>query len=151
MKRLSGLLTLGAVVMLGSSTPAFAGSATDTALGLAAFAVFNQFFGGLGAPRTVVVQQPAEVISTAPPPVVYAPPPVVYAPPPPVVYAPPPVVYAPPPPRVVYAPPPVVYAPPPPIVYYAPPPPVAVYPNGYVYGARSYYYKHHRKHRGDDD
>ena len=68
--------------------PAFAGSSTDAALGLGAFAVFNQIFGGLAAAPAVVV---------APPPVVYTPPPVVYAPPP-VVYGPPPVAYYPPPP-----------------------------------------------------
>jgi hypothetical protein len=73
--------------------PAFAGSSTDAALGLGAFAVFNQLFGGLAVHPVVVAQ-----------------PPVVYAPPPPVVYAPPPVVYAPPP--VAY------YPPPPPVVVY---------------------------------
>src|SRR5262245_65736202 len=72
--------------------PAFAGSSTDAALGLGAFAVFNQLFGGFGAAPVIVAQ-----------------PPVVYAPPPPVVYAPPPVVHAPPP--VAYYPPP-----PPPVV-----------------------------------
>ena len=74
--------------------PSFAGSSTDAALGLGAFAVFNQLFGGFGAAPVIVAQ-----------------PPVVYAPPPPVVYAPPPVVYAPPP--VAYYPPP-----PPPVVVY---------------------------------
>jgi hypothetical protein len=93
--------------------PAFAGSSTDAALGLGAFAVFNQLFGGLGVHPVVVAQ-----------------PPVVYVPQPAVVYAPPPVVYAPPP--VVYAPPPVAY-------YAPPPPPVVVYPNGYAYGAPGYY------------
>ena len=74
--------------------PAFAGSSTDAALGLGAFAVFNQLFGGFAAAPVIVAQ-----------------PPVVYAPPPPVVYAPPPVVYAPPP--VAYYPPP-----PPPVIVY---------------------------------
>lgn len=93
MRRLSGLLALAGILVLGFAPPAFAGSATDAALGLGAFAVFNQLFGGFAAPRTVVVEQPAVVYTPAPP-VVYAPPPVVYAPPPPVVYAPaPPVVY----------------------------------------------------------
>ena len=87
-----------AVVLL-SPAVAFAGSAaTNAALGLGAFAVFNQILGGVGlfgGPRPVYA---------APAPV-YAPPPV-YAPAP--VYAPPPAVYAPP---VVYGPP-VVVAPP---------------------------------------
>jgi hypothetical protein len=114
------------VLALALLTPAaaFAGAATDAALGLGAFAVFNQIISGTGifgalhsrpaiaAPAPVVVA-PAPVV--VPPPVAYAPPPVVYAPPP-VVYAPPPVVYAPPavvyaPPRVVHRHPRVVYAP----------------------------------------
>src|SRR5215510_15048380 len=97
-----------AVVFL-SPAVAFAGSAaTNAALGLGAFAVFNQILGGVGifgGPRPVYAA-PAPVY-TAPAPV-YAPPPVVYAPPP-VVYAPPPVVYA--PPAVVVAPPVVVRRP----------------------------------------
>ena len=84
-----------AVVLL-SPAVAFAGSAaTNAALGLGAFAVFNQILGGVGifgGPRPVYAA-PAPVYY-APPPVVYAPPPVVYAPP--VAYAPPAVVYAPP-------------------------------------------------------
>lgn len=81
-----------AVVLL-SPAVAFAGSAaTNAALGLGAFAVFNQILGGVG------------IFGGAP---AYAAPAPVYAPP--VAYAPPPVAYAPP---VVYAPPPVVYAPP---------------------------------------
>jgi len=47
MKRLSGLLALAGVVVLGV-TPAFAGSSTDAALGLGAFAVFNQILSGTG-------------------------------------------------------------------------------------------------------
>jgi hypothetical protein len=97
-----------AVVLL-SPAVAFAGSAaTNAALGLGAFAVFNQILGGVGifgGPRPVYAA-PAPVY-TAPAPV-YAPPPVVYTPPP-VVYAPPPVVYA--PPAVVVAPPVVVRRP----------------------------------------
>lgn len=65
--------------------PALAGSSTDAALALGAFAVFNQLVTG-------------QTIFQA-----HQPPPVMYAPPPPVVYAPPPpVVYAPSPPVVVY-------------------------------------------------
>jgi len=88
------LLLLGALSLV-VPVQASAGSSTDAALALGAFAVFNQIFGGYGAHQvvreTVVVQQPA---------VVYAPPP---PPPPAVIYAPPPVVYyAPAPPVVVY-------------------------------------------------
>lgn len=63
---------------------ALADSATDAALGLGAFAVFNQIisgtgiFGGLGAHPVVVAPAPVVV---APPPV-YAPRPVVVVPPP---------------------------------------------------------------------
>jgi len=130
MKRLSGLLALAGVVVLGV-TPAFAGSSTDAALGLGAFAVFNQILSGtgvFGAGRPVY----REVVVA--PVVVQQPPAVVYTPPPPVVYAPAP--------SVVYGPPPVVYAPaPPPAVYYAPQP---------VYAYR-YYRVHHKRHHHDDD
>lgn len=104
MKRLASLLLLPALVAV-VPMPAHAGSSTDAALGLGAFAVFNQIirgetiFHGIGHPPVVrerVVYVPAP------------PPPVLYAPPPPAYYAPPPVVYAPPPPAV-YAPAPVVY------------------------------------------
>ena len=95
--------TLGAVVLIAlllAPGVAFADSATDAALGLGAFAVFNQILGGVG-----VFSRPAPVV-VAPPPVVYSPPPVVYAPPPPV-YVQPQAVYVPPPPVVVYRPVPV--------------------------------------------
>jgi hypothetical protein len=109
------LLAVALALVVSIPVLAFAGGATNAALGLGAFAVFNQMlsgvgiFGGLsGAPAVAA--------------------PVVVAPPAPVVYAPPPVVYAPPP--VVYAPPPVVYAPPAPVVYVRPAP-VVVVPRGY--------------------
>jgi hypothetical protein len=126
-----GLLVLVGVLGMSSPQPAVAGSSTDAALGLGAFAVLNQFvrgetiFQGFGHRETVIVQPPPTVI--------YAPPP-----PPAVYYAPPPVVY--------YAPPPVVYYAPPPAVYYGPPP--AYYRYGYYqYG----HYKRHHRHEDHDD
>jgi hypothetical protein len=98
MKKLTALVL--AVVLL-SPAAAFAGSSTDAALGLGAFAVFNQILGGVGLFGGFAHPAP-----------VYAAPAAVYAPPPPVVYTPPPVVYYAPPPPVVYAPAPVVFAPP---------------------------------------
>ncbi len=93
------------VLILGVLSPplAYAGSATDAALGLGAFAVFNQIlsgtgiFGGLyGAPAPIVVAPPPAVV-VAPAPVVVAPPPPVFVTPaPPVIY------YA--PARAYYAP-----------------------------------------------
>src|SRR6266446_5996806 len=114
MKRLAAVALMTVILLPGV---AFAGSSTDAALGLGAFAVFNQILGGVGVFGRPVVFAPAS--------------PVVYAPPPPVVYAPPPVVYAPPPP-VVYAPPQPVYVVPQP-VYVSPRP---------VYGYRRYAYRH---------
>jgi hypothetical protein len=86
MKKLIALVLAAAVF---APTLAFAGASTDAALGLGAFAVFNQILGGIG------------IFARGP---VVAAPPVVVAPPPPVVYAPAPVVVAPPPPRYVPAP-----------------------------------------------
>jgi hypothetical protein len=91
MKKLVGGMAIAVAMLLPGA--AFAGSSTDAALGLGAFAVFNQILGGVG-----IFGRPAVV--AAPAPVVYAPPPVVYAPPP-VYVAPPPVVYAPVPPVFV--------------------------------------------------
>ena len=95
MKRLASLLVLPALVAF-VPVSAHAGSSTDAALGLAAFAVFNQIvrgetiFHGMARPvvRERVVYVPAPL-----PPVIYTPAPVYYAPPPPRVYAPAPVVY----------------------------------------------------------
>ncbi|HEX6211887.1 MAG TPA: hypothetical protein VF136_13985, partial [Methylomirabilota bacterium] len=78
--------TVAVLVLVALLLPgvALADSATDAALGLGAFAVFNQIisgtgiFGGLGA-RPVVVA-PAPVVIAPPP--VYAPRPVVVVPPP---------------------------------------------------------------------
>jgi len=100
MKTLAAVALLTVVLLPGA---AFASSSTDAALGLGAFAVFNQMLGGIGifggAARPVAVA-PAPVIVTPPPAVVYGPPPVYVAPPPvPVYYAPAPVFVA---PRTVY-------------------------------------------------
>src|SRR2546425_5075472 len=117
-----------------------AGSSTDAALALGAFAVFNQIVRGEtifnGSPHVVretvvVVEQPVVVQQ----PVIVQQPAVVYAPPAPAV------VYVPaPPPAVVYAPPPVIYAPaPPPTIYYVPAPtPVYAYPYGYSHYRAAY-------------
>ena len=77
MKKLIALLM--AVVILVPGV-AFAGASTDAALGLGAFAVFNQILGG------VCIFHRGAVVAA--PPVVYAPPPVVYSPPPRYVPAP---------------------------------------------------------------
>ena len=122
------MLAFAVLLVALSPAVAVAGSSTDAALGLGAFAVMNQIlsgtgvFGGFfGAPAVAA-------------PVVVAPPPVVYAPPPPVVYAPPrPVIVAPAP--VVVAAPPVVYAPY--GAYYAP-------RYGYVHGPKYRHVPHGR-------
>src|SRR5262249_14725404 len=103
MKKLVALVLAMAVL---SPAVAFAGSAaTNAALGLGAFAVFNQILGGVGLfgglPSAYAAPAPADV--AAPPAVVYSPPPVAYAQPP-VVYAPARVVYAPAPAVVVASP-----------------------------------------------
>jgi hypothetical protein len=122
MKKLIALVLSMALL---SPAMAFAGSAaTNAALGLGAFAVFNQILGGVGlfggfappvhayvAPAPAYVAPPPAPVYVAPAPIVYAPPPVVYATPPAVVYAPPRVVYAPAPAVVVPAPPVVVQRP----------------------------------------
>lgn len=62
---------------------ALAGASTDAALGLGAFAVFNQMLAGIG-----IFGPPRVVVVAPPPPVVVAPSPVLVAPPPPVVVYP---------------------------------------------------------------
>jgi hypothetical protein len=84
MKRL--LMLVLALAML-SPTFAFAGASTDAAVGLGAFAVFNQIISGTGVFGGVRPVYPAPAVVVAPPP------PVVVAPRPPVVVVPPPRVY----------------------------------------------------------
>ena len=120
MKGVAAVALIGSLMLPGVAS---AGSSTDAALGLGAFAVFNQIMSGtgvFGGGRTVVIERPV-VYAPAPPPVVYAPapPPVVYAPPPAVVYQTPPGVVYQTPPGVVYQAPPVVYGPAPVYGYYA--------------------------------
>jgi len=139
MKSVAAVALIGSLMLPGV---AFAGSSTDAALGLGAFAVFNQIISGtgvFGGGRTVVVERPVVYAPAPPPPaVVYAP-----APPPAVVYAPQPGVVYGPQPGVVYGPQPgVVYGPPPGVVYQTPP---VVYAPAPVYG---YYPRYpHREYR----
>jgi hypothetical protein len=108
------LAVAAVALMLVTPGVASAGSSSDAALALGAFAVFNQMLSGtgvFGGGRPVVVERPVVYAPPPPPPVVYAP-----APPPAFVYAPPP------PPAVVYAPPPR------PVAVYPAPAPVVVYP-----------------------
>ncbi|PYN47877.1 MAG: hypothetical protein DMD95_03930 [Candidatus Rokuibacteriota bacterium] len=106
MKTLVAVAILLAMLVPGA---AFAGASTDAALGLGAFAVFNQIISGTGifgafhpAPGPVVVAPPVQervVVREYHP--VYVPPPVYYAPAPVYYYyAPPPVYYDAPPRRV---------------------------------------------------
>jgi PXPV repeat-containing protein len=100
------LATLALAVMLLSPVVAYAGAATDAALGLGAFAVANQFVGGVGVFGQYAVPAP---VYAAPAPV-YAIPAPVYVAPRPVFYAPAPVVVV---PRVIVRPiRPVFFAPP---------------------------------------
>ncbi len=89
-KLLAAVLVSGTALVVGAP-PAQAGASTDAALGLGAFAVFNQLARGetvfhdifFGRPAPVVVSRP--VVVAPPTPVVYLPPSVVYVQPPAVV------------------------------------------------------------------
>ena len=121
-----GAALVGSLMMPGLAA---AGSSTDAALGLGAFAVFNQILSGpgvFGGGRTVVVERPV---------VVAPPPPVVYSPPPPVYYAPAPR------PVVVYPAPPVVYRAP--GYAYAPAPVYGHVPPGHWKHRHWKYHRHH--------
>ncbi|HEV3350539.1 MAG TPA: hypothetical protein VHC93_25830 [Methylomirabilota bacterium] len=75
------LIALVLAVAIFAPTLAFAGASTDAALGLGAFAVFNQFLGGVGIFHRGPVVVPAPVVVARPAPV-YVPAPVVVGPPP---------------------------------------------------------------------
>jgi hypothetical protein len=108
---------------------AWAGSSTDAALGLGAFAVFNQIIGGTGI-----------FAGLAPAPPVYAAPAYV-APPPPVYVVPRPVYVA---PRPVYVVPRPVYVAPRPVIVYRD-------EHGYGKHAGFKHWKHHRHYRHHRD
>jgi hypothetical protein len=99
MKRLATGLMFAMLPMLPGA--AWAGSSTDAALGLGAFAVLNQILGGTGVFAGLTPAPPQPVYYAPPPPVYVAPPPPVYVVPRPVVVAPRPV-YVAPRPVVVY-------------------------------------------------
>ncbi len=117
------LIVAGLALAVLMPTVAFAGASTDAALGLGAFAVFNQMLGGVGIFQCY--QAPPTVVVVPPPPV-----PVVIAPPPP----PPPVVYP------YYAP---VYGYPAPV--YVTPGPAYSGPGAVIYVQRGWHWRH------DDD
>jgi len=117
------MLAVASILGVLSPAVAFANPATNAALGLGAFAVFNQILSGTGVFGGFYGAPPP--VMAAPPPVVVAPPPVVAVPQPVYIVQPPPVVVAPPPP-VIYYPPAQVYSPPA-RAYYAPRRPVPVH------------------------
>jgi len=134
MKRFALAVMLAVLLLPGV---ALAGSATDAALGLGAFAVFNQILSGTGLFGAVATPTPAVVAS----PPVYAPAPVYVTPPAPVYVTPV---------RPVYATPvrPIYVTPPAPLYVAPPPPPVAYYPAPRVYYRPRYAYG--RRHHGWD-
>ena len=90
---MKGVAALVLIAVLLSPGVALAGASTDAALGLGAFAVFNQIISGTGIfghPGSAVAAEPVVVerhVIVAPPPVVVAPQPViVYQTPAPVYY-----------------------------------------------------------------
>ena len=98
MRRMAAVVMIAMLLLPGL---ALAGSSTDAALGLGAFAVFNQIISGTGifghSERAVVTRPTVierQVFVAPPPPVVVAPQPVVvYQTPTPVYYTPAPVYY----------------------------------------------------------
>ena len=103
MKKLIALVLAAGVLM---PAVAFAGASTDAALGIGAFAVFNQMLGGVGIFQRDQAPPPRVVVAPPPPPPVVYPSPYyvpgpVYAYPVPVYVVPAPAYYA-PPPVVIY-------------------------------------------------
>jgi hypothetical protein len=99
MRRLVAVGVLTGVLAMSQVQPALAGASADAALGLGAFAVFNQLVRGETVFNGILGQRPAVAVQQ---PVVVAPPPPVYvAPPRPVYVAPPQPVYVVPPPQAV--------------------------------------------------
>ena len=125
MRRLATALTVAILPLLPAT--AWAGASTDAALGLGAFAVFNQILGGTGIFGGLGHAQP-----------VYA------APPAPIYVAPPPPVYV--VPRPVYVAPRPVYVVPRPV--YVAPRPVIIHRHGHGYGKHAGFkhWKHSRHH-----
>jgi hypothetical protein len=87
MKKVLAVLGVASTLALAAAPPAHAGSSTDAALALGAFAVFNQLVTGQtvfqrGYPPQPVYVEPAPPVYYAPP----QPPTVIYTPPSPVVY-----------------------------------------------------------------
>ena len=124
MTRLGTALMVAILPLLPAT--AWAGSSTDAALGLGAFAVFNQIIGGTGIFAGLGHARP-----------VYAPPapPVYVTPPPPVYVVPRPVYVA---PRPVYVAPRPVYVAPRPVIVYRSAAPVHVKHPGFKH------WNHHR-------
>jgi hypothetical protein len=129
MKTVAAIMLVAVLLIPGV---ALASSATDAALGLGAFAVFNQIISGTGIFGGLAAR-----------PVVVAPQPVYVAPPQPVYVAPPQPVYVVPPPPPYYGQP-VVVAPP---VYGRPGP---VWRPVHTYAAPTHVYHRAYGHRGQD-
>jgi hypothetical protein len=110
MKRFGTALIVAMLPLLPAT--AWAGASTDAALGLGAFAVFNQIIGGTGIFAGLGHAQP---VYAAPAPPVYVAPPPVYVVPRPVYVAPRPVYVA---PRRMYVAPRPVYVTPRPVIVY---------------------------------
>jgi hypothetical protein len=127
MKKLLAAVLVSGTALVAAAPPAHAGAATDAALGLGAFAVFNQLVRGETVFHDIFFGRPAPVVVHRP--VVVAPPPVVYAPRPAIFYAPP-------------RPPAVVYVQPRPVIYHS----HKWVPPGHW--KIKHGHKHHRHHHG---